>query len=200
MVGPRQAGALQDGTRSSSPCQRAEAWQMSNAPVSAWPVHRASLDLFDEAGMDRLREKSVTLDRLSGSCTINASSRDEGATWRSSRRGSRQRGCQLSILAHDKGRSSSRRSTARGVMVDWREPNVMRMAPVPLYNTLRGGLPVRRILRKSCDEEHHHRRRRARRQPAGHLPREAWAQVSVYERVRSAQHGRICRRARSTWS
>jgi len=114
------------------PRKGAGSWQMSNAPVLNMVAHMASLDLFDKAGMQALREKSVRLtaymefllrqlDHLPFEIITPA---DPG-----------RRGCQLSLLFHEGGREVFDRLTEQGVIADWREPDVIRIAPVPLYNT-----------------------------------------------------------------
>ena len=120
--------------RTFKPIPTAEAWQLSNAPVFAMAPHRAALDIFDEAGMDRLIAKSreltgyleTTIDRVAeatGSDLEIITPRDP-----------EQRGCQLSVVLHGEGRALFDELTRRGVVADWREPNVIRLAPVPLYN------------------------------------------------------------------
>ncbi len=114
------------------PQRGAASWQMSNAPVFNMIAHRASLDIYDKAGMTALREKSVKLTNyldflLSELKTLPFSiitPRDSG-----------QRGCQLSLLFHERGREVFDALTAAGIVADWREPDVIRVAPVPLYNT-----------------------------------------------------------------
>lgn len=110
----------------------ADGWQISNPPILALAPLRASLALFDEAGMDSLRAKSAALtgyllyllDRL-------PAGRVEVVTPREPSR----RGCQLSILVRDQPRPLLDALERAGVVCDFREPNVIRVAPVPLYNT-----------------------------------------------------------------
>ena len=117
------------------PMPTAEAWQVSNAPVLSMAVHRVALEQFDRAGIDRLRQKS---ERLTGylEFMIEDIARATGE-WLEiiTPRDPAQRGCQLSVIAHGHGRKLFDGLTSRGVVADWREPNVIRMAPVPLYNT-----------------------------------------------------------------
>lgn len=109
----------------------AAGWQMSNAPVLHLAVHRASLELFAEAGFARLREKSLALSGLlregleaipDGGFTVITPAEPE------------RRGCQVSILTDDRGKAVFEALTREGIVADWREPNVIRLAPVPLYN------------------------------------------------------------------
>jgi len=116
-----------------TPAQGAELWQLSNPPILALAPVIASLSIFAEAGIERLHEKSVLLtgymdfllqDRFAG--------RIESITPTASR------GCQLSLVVKDASldaRSIFETLEAQNVISDWREPNVIRVAPVPLYNT-----------------------------------------------------------------
>lgn len=117
------------------PIPGAEGWQLSNAPVFSMAAHKAALEIFDEAGMDALRAKTEKLsgylefivDEISaenGNCLEIITPRD----WK-------ERGCQLSVVAHGYGRDLFNKLMHNGVIPDWREPNVIRMAPVPLYNS-----------------------------------------------------------------
>jgi kynureninase len=117
------------------PMPSAEAWQLSNAPVFSMAVHRAALDLFDRAGMDALRAKS---EQLTGflKLVLNEISVEHGNLFEIiTPNDPAQRGCQLSLLVRENGRALFDALTRNGVVVDWREPNVIRMAPVPLYNS-----------------------------------------------------------------
>lgn len=117
------------------PIASAEAWQLSNAPVFSMAVHRASLDLFDRAGIDALRTKSVQLTNYL-EFVIQGVAKDTGAQLEIiTPNDASERGCQLSILAHGHGKALFNKLTERGVVADWREPNVIRVAPVPLYNS-----------------------------------------------------------------
>lgn len=113
----------------------AEAWQMSNAPVLNMAVHASSLDIFLEARIERLREKSKRLTAYleAGIQQVAAEVgfRAELITPQDPER----RGSQLSLAAHGFGKGLFEALTEAGVISDWREPNVIRMAPVPLYNT-----------------------------------------------------------------
>jgi len=120
-------------TKGFDPMPGADGWQTSNVNVLSSAAHLASLEIFDEVGMAALRAKSLMLtsylefliQELSGEEKIfeiiTPSNPDE-------------RGCQLSILFHKNGRALFDELTNQGVIADWREPNVIRVAPVPLYN------------------------------------------------------------------
>ena len=114
----------------------AEGWQLSNAPILSMAAHKASLDIFDEAGMGKLNTKRKMLSNyllfiindcnaLPGGKVIEViTSRNED-----------EKGCQVSMLMLNKGKEIFDELTKQGVMADWREPNVIRVAPVPLYNS-----------------------------------------------------------------
>lgn len=112
----------------------AEGWQTSNAPVMNMAALLASLSEFREAGMGRLREKSLALtDFLErGIHSVAAATGAKLDILTPS--DPAQRGCQLSVVAHGHGKALFDHLTEHGVIVDWREPAVIRLAPVPMYN------------------------------------------------------------------
>lgn len=112
----------------------AAGWQLSNAQIFSFAAHKASLDIFHAVGMDALRAKSLLLtDYLQ---YILDAANTGGTRFRSiSPRDHAQRGCQISLLTDDGGRRLFEYLSAQGVVADWREPNVIRFAPVPLYNS-----------------------------------------------------------------
>ena len=121
--------------RAFKPMLTAEAWQVSNAPVLPMAVHRVALEQFDRAGMERLRAKSI---HLTGYLRwiIEGISAEHGNMFNIiTPKDPAQNGAQLSILVNGDGRGIFDRLTARGVFCDWREPDVLRMAPVPMYNS-----------------------------------------------------------------
>ena len=114
----------------------AEGWQLSNAPVLSMAVHKASLDIFAEAGMDRLVAKSKLLSGFLHFVLkdINASAENKLVEVITPSN-EEERGCQVSMLMREKGRQVFETLSRQGVIADWREPIVIRVAPVPLYNT-----------------------------------------------------------------
>lgn len=117
------------------PMPTAEAWQLSNAPVFAMAPHRASLDIFDQTTFEQRREKAV---KLSGylEFVLDEIARKNNAHFEIiTPRDWSQRGSQLSVFMHGQGKALFDKLMAAGVIADWREPNVIRMAPVPLYNS-----------------------------------------------------------------
>jgi len=105
----------------------AEGWQVSNPPVIELAALRASMDLFDEVGMERLRARSVELTGILESLLDG----HEIVTPRDPAR----RGAQLSIRVRGSVRAVWEQLAAAGVICDWREPDILRVAPAPLYNT-----------------------------------------------------------------
>ena len=119
------------------PMPGAEGWQLSNAPVLGMAAHLASLTIFDEVGMEAL---CVKRDQLTAflEYIIDHISNEHGNLCKLeiiTPRNKAQRGAQLSILVHGKGKAIFDKLSNAGVIADWREPNVIRLAPVPLYNS-----------------------------------------------------------------
>jgi kynureninase len=109
-----------------------EGWQISNPPILAMAPLLASLALFDESGMPALRSKS---EKLTGYLyyLLQRLPRDPFEIITPS--DPARRGCQLSLLVHDRPEELPAYLQQQGVVCDFREPNVLRVAPVPLYNT-----------------------------------------------------------------
>lgn len=127
------------------PLEGAEGWQISNPPIFQMAALRASLDIFDEATISALRTKSVKLTaHLERLLREIGSDRIKMITPRDPQR----RGCQLSIRVKDVKSGLFDAITARGVVADWREPDVIRVAPVPLYNTFKDAEDFAKILRE----------------------------------------------------
>lgn len=120
-----------------NPIKGAEGWQLSNAPVLGMAAHLASLDIFDEAGMDAIGKKRDELTAFLEFVINDISERNkEKVTFEIiTPTDPKYRGAQLSILVHGKGKSVFDFLASEGVIADWREPNVIRVAPAPLYNS-----------------------------------------------------------------
>jgi kynureninase len=114
------------------PQKGAGSWQMSNAPVFNMVAHRASLDIYDKAGMASLREKSVKLTAYLDFLLAELKTLPFSII---TPKEPHRRGCQISMLFHERGREVFDALTDAGIVADWREPDVIRVAPVPLYNT-----------------------------------------------------------------
>ena len=111
------------------PINTAEGWQLSNPPILSLAAVRASLSLFDEVGMENLIDKSKKLTSYLVFLMENLSSN------RISIITPEERGCQISIRVLNGNKQLFDEITTRGVIADWREPDVIRVAPVPLYNS-----------------------------------------------------------------
>lgn len=119
------------------PMAGAEGWQLSNAPVLGMAAHLASLELFHEAGMDKIGQKRDALTAFLEYIIDDISERNKDRVTFEiiTPRDKTKRGAQLSILAKGQGKKLFDALTAEGVVADWREPNVIRVAPAPLYNS-----------------------------------------------------------------
>lgn len=125
-------------------------WQLSNAPVFAMAPLRASLDLFDEAGMPALREKSEALTTyLLALLDARADPRVQVITPRDPA----SRGCQISLRVGDKARAVNQALRARGSICDYRRPDVIRVAAVPLYNSFEDLFHFVELLTGALDDE-----------------------------------------------
>ena len=112
-----------------NPIKSVEGWQLSNQPILSLAAIRASLSIFDEVGMEKLVSKSKKLtDYLVFLLNTIETDRIEIIT-------PKERGCQISIRVKNGSKELFDKITAKGVVADWREPDVIRVAPVPLYNS-----------------------------------------------------------------
>lgn len=118
------------------PIPGAEGWQLSNAPILGMAVHLASLELFDLAKMERLGEKRDLLTAFLEYIIqdVANSNSKKLAIELITPKNPKERGSQLSIKVVGQGKKLFDELTSRGVTADWREPNVIRVAPVPIYN------------------------------------------------------------------
>ena len=109
-------------------------WQLSNVNGLSSAVHVASLEIFEEAGIAILRTKSL---KLTGylEYLINGLNLSNELLEVITPSDPKARGCQLSLLVKQNGKHVFDKLTEGGVIADWREPNVIRIAPVPLYNS-----------------------------------------------------------------
>ena len=125
-----------------------DGWQLSNFPVLTGAAHLASLAIFEKAGMKSLRVKSLL---LTGFLEFLLQQLDAGKEYFNiiTPAEPSSRGCQLSVLMSRNGRRVFEKITRHGVIADWREPNVIRVAPVPLYNTFEDVFRFADILGKS---------------------------------------------------
>jgi len=110
----------------------AEGWQLSNPPILSMAAIRASLDIFNEVGMKKIREKS---NKLTGFLEFLIHKINSDKVKIITPKDKEQRGAQLSIKVKNADKSLYKKLTKSGVVSDWREPDVIRVAPVPLYNS-----------------------------------------------------------------
>jgi kynureninase len=134
-----------------TPLSGAEGWQISNPPILSLAPLAASLKLFDEAGAKRLRRKSLALTsyltwllerELGGRARVLTPAEPE------------RRGCQVAIQFAPPPADASAfaaRLRAAGLVADWRKENVLRLAPVPLYNRYRDVYGAVQALRRTLD-------------------------------------------------
>jgi len=114
------------------PSATAEAWQLSNAPIFSMAPLLASLELFDAAGIENLRAKSL---ELTAYMEFLLSQIQSDSIRIITPKNAKERGCQLSIQVKNSDKTLFNAITEKGVIADWREPDVIRVAPVPLYNS-----------------------------------------------------------------
>ena len=110
----------------------AEGWQLSNPPILSMAAIKASLDLFNEVGMEALREKSI---HLTGYMEYLINKLNNPDIEIITPKDANQRGCQLSIRVKNSDKTLHKKLTQKHVITDWREPDVIRCAPVPFYNS-----------------------------------------------------------------
>jgi kynureninase len=110
----------------------AEGWQLSNPPILSMAAIKASLDLFNEVGMEALREKSI---QLTGYLEYLINELNNPDIEIITPKDPNQRGCQLSIRVKNTDKTLHKKLTEKHVITDWREPDVIRCAPVPFYNS-----------------------------------------------------------------
>jgi kynureninase len=110
----------------------ADGWQLSNPSIVSLAVLRASMEVFREAGMERLRAKSVSLTSYLEFLLNHKASPNFSIITPHEKEG---RGAQLSIRVSQNGRALCQRLAQAGIVGDWREPDTFRVAPVPLYNS-----------------------------------------------------------------
>ncbi len=131
------------------PINTAETWQLSNPPILSMAAIRASLDIFAEAGMTALSDKASTMTAYLEFLLMELKSQKINIITPSN---PGERGCQLSIQIIDADKSIFDNLTSKGVIADWREPDVIRIAPVPLYNTYKEVLTFCQLLNNCLNE------------------------------------------------
>ncbi|MEQ8927975.1 MAG: kynureninase [Fulvivirga sp.] len=130
------------------PMEGADGWQLSNVNVLSTAAHLASLKIFEKAGIDELRSKSIL---LTGYLRYLLNSLNSDLIQVITPEAQEAHGCQLSIVIKEKGKEVFNQLTKEGVIADWREPEVIRVAPVPLYNTFKDVYTFYSILKKTMN-------------------------------------------------
>tara|TARA_A100001011_G_C14240903_1_gene813214 strand:- start:903 stop:1613 length:711 start_codon:yes stop_codon:yes gene_type:complete len=116
------------------PIPGVDGWMLSNANIISSAAHLASLDMFEKVGIHELRKKSVLLTGYLEYLLKNNVAIKPHINILTPKNKS-ERGCQLSLYFYNQGRRAFDHLAKNGVVLDWREPNVIRVAPVPFYNT-----------------------------------------------------------------
>jgi kynureninase len=132
----------------------ADGWQVSTPPIMLLALHKAALDIFEEAGgLTPLRQKSELLTGYFEFLVNDINERSGSELLRIiTPKNAEERGCQLSIICNQNAKETFRYLAQNGVIGDWREPNVIRLSPVPLYNSFKGVFDAARILADSVKE------------------------------------------------
>ena len=123
----------------------AEGWQLSNPAILSMAAIKASLELFRKVGMNKLRMKSIKLTGYLEYLILQMNNKNIDII---TPKDPNQRGCQLSIKLNNSNKSLHENLRLNNVITDWRDPNVIRCAPVPFYNSYQDVYNFVKILRK----------------------------------------------------
>ena len=132
------------------PIPTTEAWQLSNPPIMAMAAVWASLKIFEEVGMRKLRKKAIS---LTGYMEFLVKSLGDDIINIITPADPNQRGSQLSIQVRNADKTLFDTITEKGVIADWREPDVIRVAPVPMYNSYEEVYNFYAILKEALNEK-----------------------------------------------
>lgn len=131
------------------PVRGAEGWQISNLPILSLAPYLASVDMFAEVGMTKLISKRNLITSYLEFILKEIDNELEGADFEIiTPSNQEERGCQLSVYLHGQGRELFERLMKNGVITDWREPNVIRLAPAPFYCSFEDMYEFGQILKK----------------------------------------------------
>lgn len=130
------------------PEPNADAWQISNAPILALAPYLASLEMFDEVGMPALIEKRNQIVAYLEFILHEIDKEVESTFEVITPSNQEERGTQLSVFLHGEGRELFKYLMDNGVITDWREPNVIRLAPAPFYCSFEDMYEFGQILKK----------------------------------------------------
>ncbi|QWX84304.1 kynureninase [Cellulophaga sp. HaHaR_3_176] len=132
------------------PMENADAWQISNAPILAMAPYLASLEMFEEVGMEVLIEKRTTIVAYLEFILHEIDAEVDGSFEIIT---PADRGCQLSVFLHGHGKELFDFLMKNGVITDWREPNVIRLAPAPFYCSYEDMYRFGQLLKKGILEK-----------------------------------------------
>ncbi|MFK7954314.1 MAG: kynureninase [Ekhidna sp.] len=135
-----------------NPIQSVDGWQLSNVNILSQAAHLASLEVFKKADIHKMRAKSVLLTGYMEEL-IHESSLLKQNIKIITPSNPEERGCQLSLFLKNHGKSVFDTIVSKGVIMDWREPNVIRVAPVPLYNSFQDVYDFIEILKEALESE-----------------------------------------------
>lgn len=131
------------------PVRGAEGWQISNLPILSLAPYLASVDMFAEVGMSKLITKRNLITSYLEFILHEIANEIEGANFEIiTPSNQEERGCQLSVYLHGQGRELFERLMKNGVITDWREPNVIRLAPAPFYCSFEDMYAFGQLLKK----------------------------------------------------
>ncbi len=135
------------------PMKGAPGWQLSNAQVFGMAAHLASLDLFEEAGIENLIDKSKKMIAFLNGLLENVNLSVNGNSFKVlTPEGVDDRGCQFSMVIEKNGKKVFEYLSKEGVVADWREPDVIRIAPVPFYNTFQDLYMFSQLFKKALED------------------------------------------------
>ncbi|AHM60824.1 Kynureninase [Flammeovirgaceae bacterium 311] len=134
------------------PIAGADGWMLSNSNILPLAAQRASLEIFEEAGIERLRQKSLQLTGYLEWMLCHEINCDKWGIEIITPSQPEARGCQLSLFVHKGGKAVFDKIDSAGVIGDWREPNVIRVAPAPLYNSFMDVYRFCRIFERALQE------------------------------------------------
>ncbi|MGZ9674928.1 kynureninase [Flavobacterium sp. GNP001] len=130
------------------PVHGADGWQISNLPILSLAPYLASVDMFAEVGMDALLEKRDLITAYLEFVLHEIDNEVDSTFEIITPSNPQERASQLSVFLHGEGRSLFEYLMKNGVITDWREPNVIRLAPVPLYTSFEDMFEFGQILKK----------------------------------------------------
>ena len=132
-----------------SPMSGADGWQLGNVNILSTAAHMSSLQIFDEAGIERLRVKSI---KLTGFLDYLLNELPGDHFQIITPKNPAERGCQLSLLFNKDGKEVFEKLAENDITVDWRDPNVIRISPVPLYNSFSDVFKLYEVLNSFLNE------------------------------------------------